>query len=61
MSDMGGGQGGDSTRAWLAWGLGVTSTQLGAACWEGPNCCFLCAQVMQKDSEKNMSIKKLWK
>lgn len=27
----------------------------------GTNCLLLLAQVMQKDSEKNMSIKKLWK
>lgn len=27
----------------------------------GTNCLLLPAQVMQKDSEKNMSIKKLWK
>lgn len=35
-------------------GIGPVFTHFGTKC-------FLSLQVMQKDSEKNMSIKKLWK
>lgn len=61
------GDGGCSTgiEPW-SWGcfLGLLVPRRGkeeGTCMHGTNCLLLPAQVMQKDSEKNMSIKKLWK